>query len=75
MWAGDSLHKKDWLKIGVGVASAATGLGAAGIGPLAGLLGGAGAAGGESADPAGHAPARRQAVIGSRWPKSCSTAA
>lgn len=43
---GRSFHKNDWLKLGAGAALAATGLGAAGIGPMAGLLGGAtGAAG------------------------------
>lgn len=35
-----SLHQKDWLKLLGGAALLATGAGAAGIGPLAGLLGG-----------------------------------
>jgi hypothetical protein len=45
MSGGGSLHKKDWLKIAGGLALGGTGLGLAGIGPLAGLLGGASAAG------------------------------
>ena len=36
---GGSLHKKDWIKIGVTAAAATTGLGALGIGPMAGLFG------------------------------------
>ena len=50
---GKSFHKKDWAKVGLGVGLGATGLGAAGFGPLAGLLGsveaGAGAAAGMGA--------------------------
>lgn len=42
---GHSFHKNDWLKVGGGAALAATGLGAAGIGPLAGMFGSAGAGG------------------------------
>ena len=40
-----SLHTKDWLKLLGGAALLATGVGAAGIGPLAGLLGTAGTTG------------------------------
>lgn len=43
MCGGRSLHKDDWLKLGIGVGTAAAGFGAAGMGPLAGLLGGASA--------------------------------
>lgn len=45
MCGGRSLHKKDWLTLGAIAGTAGVGLGAAGIGPLAGLLGGAEAAG------------------------------
>lgn len=38
---GRSLHKEDWLKLGLAAAGTAAGFGAAGMGPLAGLLGGA----------------------------------
>lgn len=48
-----SLHRKDWLKLAAMIGLAATGAGAAGVGPLAGMFGsaaGAGAAGvGEAA--------------------------
>ena len=44
-----SFHKKDWLKLLGGAALLATGAGAAGIGPLAGLLGGTGAGAGAGA--------------------------
>lgn len=37
---GRSFHKKDWLKLGLGVAAATTGAGALGYGPLASLFGG-----------------------------------
>jgi len=47
---GQSFKRKDWLKVAGGLALGATGLGAAGIGPLAGpmasLLGGGGSIGG-----------------------------
>lgn len=49
-----ALHKKDWLKLLAGAALVATGAGAAGIGPLAGALGG-GAAGGAAAGGAAGA--------------------
>jgi len=39
MSSGGSLHKKDWLKLGLAAAAAGTGAGAMGIGPLAGLFG------------------------------------
>ena len=39
--SGGSLHKKDWLKLGGLLALTATGAGAAGIGPMAGLFGAA----------------------------------
>lgn len=41
---GHSLHRDDYLKLGALAAATATGFGAAGMGPLAGLLGPAGAA-------------------------------
>ena len=41
-----ALHKKDWLKLLAGAALVATGAGAAGVGPLAGALGGAATTGG-----------------------------
>jgi hypothetical protein len=44
-----SWKKKDWLKFGGLLALGGTGLGLAGVGPLAGLLGGAGVAGGAGA--------------------------
>ena len=49
MSGGGSLHKKDWLKIAGGLGLGATGLGLAGIGPLAGLF----AAGAEAAPAIG----------------------
>lgn len=52
---GRSFHKKDWLTLGAGAALAATGLGAAGIGPMAGLLGGATGAAGVGASGAAAA--------------------
>lgn len=48
-----SLHKGDWLKILGGVALGATGLGLAGVGPLAGMLGASGAAGAGAGTAAG----------------------
>ncbi len=49
-----SLHGSDWLNIGLLAAAGTGGLGAAGIGPAAGLFGaGAGAAGGAAADVLG----------------------
>lgn len=41
MGGGHSLHKKDWLKLGGLLALTATGAGAAGVGPMAGLFGAA----------------------------------
>lgn len=46
MCAGHSLHKKDYLTLAALIGGGAAGFGAAGIGPLAGLLGGDAAAGG-----------------------------
>ena len=45
MSGGHSFHHNDWMKLLGGVALAGTGLGAAGIGPLAGLFAGGGATG------------------------------
>jgi hypothetical protein len=53
MSAGHSLHKKDYLMMLGGLGLAATGLGAAGMGPLAGMLGGEAAAGAGAAGAAG----------------------
>ena len=49
---GHSLHHNDWMHIGEAALLGATGLGAAGIGPMAGLLGGGAAAGAGAADAA-----------------------
>ncbi len=49
MSGGGSLHKKDWAKVAGLLALGTTGAGAAGYGPLAGLLGGASGAGGAAA--------------------------
>jgi hypothetical protein len=60
MSAGHSLHKKDYLMLLGGLGLAATGFGAAGMGPLAGMLGGeaaAGAGAAGAADAAGTAAA------------------
>lgn len=56
MCGGHSLHKKDWLNLGLAVGSVATGAGAMGMGPLAGLLGGAEGAAGLGAAGLGAAP-------------------
>lgn len=63
---GHSFHKNDWLKVGGGAALAATGLGAAGIGPLAGLFGsaGAGAAGMAGAAGASGIPGGAAGLMG-----------
>lgn len=63
---GRSFHKNDWLKLGAGVALAATGLGAAGVGPMAGLLGGASGAGaaGATGAAAGGAAAGAAGTVG-----------
>lgn len=55
---GKSFKRDDWLKVGGGALLAATGLGAAGIGPMAGLFGTMGASavgGGAGAAAAGQA--------------------
>lgn len=59
-----SLHRGDWMKILGGLALAATGAGAAGIGPLAGLLSTAGSAGAGAAGAAGGAAAAGAAGAG-----------
>ena len=53
---GKSFKRNDWLKLGVGVGLATTGLGAAGIGPLAGLFGSNAAGAGLGAAALGAAP-------------------
>lgn len=62
-----SLHQKDWLKLLGGAALLATGVGAAGIGPLAGLFAsgaGAGAAGAGATTAAGAGAAASGAGMG-----------
>lgn len=63
---GHSLHKKDWLTLGATAGLAATGLGAAGIGPMAGLLGSAApfAGAGAAAAAAEGSPALLGAGLG-----------
>lgn len=62
-----SLHRGDWAKIIGGLALATTGLGAAGIGPLAGMLaaGGTGAAGAAGVGAAGAGAAGTASGFGS----------
>lgn len=67
MCGGHSLHGKDWLKLAGGAALAATGLGAFGVGPLAGLLGGATTAGG-AATTAGMGAAEAATTAGAAVP-------
>ena len=54
---GHSLHKNDWMKIAALTALAATGAGAAGVGPLAGVMGGEAAAAGAAGMEGGTAAA------------------
>jgi hypothetical protein len=70
MSAGHSLHKKDYLMMLGGLGLAATGLGAAGMGPLAGMLGGEAAAGAAGAAGAADAAGTAAAMTPEAEPRS-----